>query len=213
MVKDRDWTTQSGRLRWARETSGLGSARSVAADRGWAMSTYITHENGTRLKKGLSEEDARKYARTFRVNLGWLMTGVGEPRRAGVEVNDGHAMVMGRIGAGARVLVEDGEHGWPVDGIPDEIATSCELYEVLGDSMLPLFRDGDILAIEKREISARWLIGRVGLVRLPGGERLIKEVARGSEPGLFTLLSLNASPIVDVEIESAGRLAWTKFAA
>lgn len=212
MVKDADWSTQSSRLKWARETSKLGSARGVAGDRGWVVPTYITHENGTRLKKGLSEDDARKYARAFRVDVGWLMTGVGEPRRKPDQLGDGEAMIMGRIGAGARVLVEDGETGWPVDGIPAEIASTCELYEVEGDSMLPLFRDRDVLAISRSYTSPARLVGRLALVRLEGGERLIKEISRGSETGLFNLVSLNASPISDVEIESAGRLAWTKFA-
>ncbi len=212
MESQRDWSTQSARLRWARKSAGFTSARAVAQDRGWVVETYKTHENGTRLKKGLSEEDARKYARAFRVNLGWLMTGVGEPRRT-EGARDGHAIIIGRIGAGAIVEMEDGETGWPTEGIPAEIAGSCDLFEVLGDSMLPLFRDGDILAIERRRIHPRWLLGRLGFVQLDTGERLIKEVARGSEPELFTLLSLNASPMPDVKIIAAGRLAWTKFAA
>jgi transcriptional regulator with XRE-family HTH domain len=87
-----DWATQSDRLRWARETSRLGSARRVAEDRGWPVSTYVSHENGSRLKKGLSEDDARKYARAFRVDLGWLMTGAGAPRRS--ELNSGPAVSM-----------------------------------------------------------------------------------------------------------------------
>lgn len=212
MIKDRDWTTQSGRLRWARETSGLGSARSVAADRGWAMSTYITHENGTRLKKGLSEDDARKYARAFRVDLAWLMTGVGEPRRRADIPGESEATILGRVGAGARVLIEDDATGWPAEGVPAEIAQSCELYEVEGDSMLPLFHAGDILAIEKRYISPRRLVGRLALVLLPTGERLIKTIKRGPE-GLYNLVSLNAADIDEVEIEAAGRLAWVKFAS
>lgn len=163
------------------------------------------------MKKGLSEDDARKYARTFRVDLAWLMTGIGEPRRKAESLGDGEAMISGRIGAGARVLVEDGETGWPVDGIPAEIAQSCELYEVEGDSMLPLFHAGDVLAIEKRYIAPRRLLGRLALVLLPTGERLIKTIKRGPD-GLFNLVSLNAADIDEVEIESAGRLAWVKFA-
>jgi hypothetical protein len=206
-----DWSTQAGRLRWARKTAGFASARAAAQARGWTVETYKTHENGTRLKKGLSEEDGRKYARAFRVNLAWLMIGVGEARRT-EGARDGHAMIVGRIGAGARVLADDAETTWPTEGIPEEIASTCDLFEVIGDSMLPLFHDGDILAIERRQIAPRWLLGRLGLVQLDTGERLIKEVARGSSPELNTLLSLNASPIPDVTIVSAGRLAWTKFA-
>lgn len=193
-------------------SAGFASARAAAQSRGWIVETYKTHENGTRLKKGLSEEDGRKYARAFRVDLAWLMTGVGEPRRRFDKPGDGHAVIMGRIGAGARVIEEKGEPGgWPVDGIPAEIVETCELYEVEGESMLPLFHDRDILAIERRYTSPRNLIGRLALVRLDTGERLIKTIKRGHD-GLYNLISLNADDIDDVEIESAGRLAWTKFA-
>lgn len=211
MAKAPDWSTQSARLRWARETSNLGSARQVATDRGWAISTYITHENGSRLKKGLSEEDARKYARAFRVDLAWLMTGVGLPRKIPESNLDADAVIMGRIGAGARVTIDEGDDGWPVDGIPREIAESCELYEVVGTSMLPLFHDGDLLAIERRETSPLQLVGRLALVVLDDGSRLIKTIKRGPE-GLFNLVSLNAEDLDGVEIVSAGRLAWVKFA-
>lgn len=213
MEKKPDWSTQSARLKWARTTAGFGSARSAASARGWVIETYKTHENGTRLKKGLSEEDAKRYARAFRVDLRWLMTGLGAPRRSIQEANkDGHAMIAGRIGAGAIVLAEDGDIAYPVDGIPQEIVDTCELYEVLGDSMLPLFHDGDVLAIEKRHSEPRHLLGRLALVQIETGERMIKQINRGSEPGLYTLLSLNASPITDVEIAFVGRLAWARFA-
>lgn len=207
-----DWSTQSSRLRWARKTAGFASARAAAQARGWVVETYKTHENGSRLKKGLSEDDGRKYARAFRIDFPWLMTGVGEPRRRVDLASDGHAVIMGRIGAGARVIVDGGEPGgWPAEGIPSEIAESCELYEVEGESMLPLFHDRDILAIEKRHTSPRKLVGRLALVRLKTGERLIKTIMRG-QGDLFNLYSLNAGDIDDVEIEAAGRLAWAKFA-
>mgnify|MGYP001060201437 CR=1 FL=1 len=210
MATNPDWSTQSARLRWARETSGLGSARQVAADRGWPSSTYITHENGSRLKKGLSEEDARKYARAFRVDLAWLMTGAGEPRRT-AEPGEVVATIMGRVGAGARVMVEDHADAWPVVGIPLEIAETCELYEITGSSMLPLFHDGDVLAVERRYLTPQQLIGRMALVVLADGTRLIKTIKRGPD-GLFNLTSLNFEDIDEVEIVSAGRIAWVKFA-
>lgn len=213
MVSRPDWSTQSARLRWARTTAGYPSARGVALQRGWPIATYQTHEDGTRLKKGLSEEDARKYARAFRVDLAWLMTGAGEPRRKPETGSEPSAVVQGRIGAGARVIEEKGEPGgWPVDGIPAEIVESCELYEVEGESMLPLFHDRDILAFEKRYSAPGTLIGRLALVRLATGERLIKRIKRG-QGGLYNLISLNAEDIDDVEIVSAGRLAWAKFSS
>jgi phage repressor protein C with HTH and peptisase S24 domain len=212
MVSKPDWSTQSARLRWARLSAGYPSARGVALQRGWPIATYQTHEDGSRLKKGLSEDDARKYARAFRVDLAWLMTGVGEPRRKPDAEGEVTAIVQGRIGAGALVIEEKGEAGgWPIDGIPREIAETCELWEVEGESMLPLFHDRDILAIERRYTSPGNLVGRLALVKLATGERLIKTLKRGPE-GLYNLVSLNAEDRDEVEVVAAGRLAWAKFA-
>src|SRR5690606_42144982 len=42
----------------------------------WNGNTYRAHENSNR---GVRREVAIAYARAFRVNLRWLMTGAGEP--------------------------------------------------------------------------------------------------------------------------------------
>ena len=188
--------TQRERLIWARKRAGFNSARAAAIAMGMNEHTYRAYESGYRgEERGLPKDLAERVARFFRVRLSWLLTGEGEPVRGR---QGAPAIVVGKIGAGARVIVEDGESGWPVDDIPDEIVETCELYEIEGTSMLPLFHEGDILAIEKRYTSPLRLVGRLALVRLASGERLVKTFKRGPE---------------DVVIESAGRLAWVKFAA
>jgi repressor LexA len=46
-------------------------------------------------------------------------------------------------------------------------------------------------------------LGEDCAVRLTTGETYIKQLIKGSSPGLFTLLSLNAPPIENVEVEWA----------
>jgi SOS-response transcriptional repressor LexA len=58
------------RLREARNHAGFPSAAAAAAARGWTTSTYTSHENATR---GFGVDEAKKYARAFRVNPGWLL--------------------------------------------------------------------------------------------------------------------------------------------
>lgn len=58
------------RLRQARKDAGFESASDAANAFGWQASGYIHHENGTR---AFNVEQAKRYARAFRVNPGWLL--------------------------------------------------------------------------------------------------------------------------------------------
>ena len=70
------------RLREARELAGYESA-SVAADRlGVPKPTYIGHENGHR---GFDVDAAIRYANAFKVNLLWLLRGIGDPRDVSID--------------------------------------------------------------------------------------------------------------------------------
>ncbi len=70
--------------------------------------------------------------------------------------------------------------------------------------MLPKYRDGDIIYIQRdHEGVLPEYIGEDCAVRLATGETYIKQLMRGSRPDRFTLLSLNAPPIEDVEVEWA----------
>lgn len=62
--------SMSERLRDARKKAGYASASAAADAFGWQTSAYIHHENGTR---SFPVEAAKRYARAFRVNPGWLL--------------------------------------------------------------------------------------------------------------------------------------------
>jgi hypothetical protein len=80
-----DLKTIGGRLRLARENAGYSSSRGAAVANGWNENTYKSHEQGERQKDGLKTEYVEKYARAFRVNPYWLMTGNGPTTRDEVE--------------------------------------------------------------------------------------------------------------------------------
>ena len=110
--------------------------------------------------------------------------------------------LVGRVGAGGNILYEE------VAGLdaprPAGLGGEVEALEVEGSSMLPRYSSGDIVYIEKDIRGVREEhVGEFCAVRLVSGETYLKQLAHGSKPGFFTLRSLNAEDIVDVELEWA----------
>lgn len=116
--------------------------------------------------------------------------------------------VVGYIGAGGEVIFE--EFGSDETVLrPPGISGTLEALVVRGSSMLPKYKDGDIIYIQKCHdgiLDAD--IGDDCAVRLRTGETYVKQLMRGNEDGRFTLLSLNAPPIENVEVEWATRVLF-----
>ena len=111
-------------------------------------------------------------------------------------------VVSGRIGAGGSVLYE--ETSDETVPRPAGLGGKLEALEVIGDSMLPRYSSGEIVYISRDHDGARdEYFGEFCAVRVTSGETYIKQLARGSRPGFFTLRSLNAADIEDVEIQWA----------
>ncbi|MEC9067840.1 MAG: S24 family peptidase [Pseudomonadota bacterium] len=112
--------------------------------------------------------------------------------------------VVGYIGAGGTVVFEDiGEVLEPDHTVPAAPGVSGKLVALLvrGDSMLPKYKDGDIIYIQRQhEGVLPDYIGEDCAIRLETGETYLKQLAKGSGDGLFTLRSLNAADIEDVEV-------------
>jgi repressor LexA len=81
---------------------------------------------------------------------------------------------------------------------------------VEGSSMLPIYSDGDIIYIPR----SHWEgvleddIGDDCAVRLKSGETYVKQLVRGSAPDRWTLRSLNAPDMENVELEWATRVLF-----
>jgi len=111
--------------------------------------------------------------------------------------------VVGYIGAGGTVIFEDIGNEETVLRPPGISGTLIALM-VKGSSMLPKYKDGDIIYIQ-RDVDGILpdYVGEDCAVRLSSGETFIKQIIHGNDAGRFTLLSLNADPIENVEIEWA----------
>jgi phage repressor protein C with HTH and peptisase S24 domain len=116
--------------------------------------------------------------------------------------------IAGYIGAGGQVCFEEfaEQSGDETMMVPRAPGISGPLIALLvrGDSMLPKYRDGDIIYIQRQHdgVLAEY-IGDDCAVKLASGETYVKQLAFGSEPGRYSLVSLNAEQMTDVEIEWA----------
>lgn len=110
--------------------------------------------------------------------------------------------ITGRVGAGGSIIFDE-TNGLETAPRPPGATGPLEALEVVGDSMLPRYSSGDIVYISRLHDGVLdSYVGEYCAVRLTTGETYIKLLARGSRPGFYTLRSLNAADIEDVE------LAW-----
>lgn len=184
------------RLEQARTDRGFATPRDATNYFGWSYDTYIQHENGIR---GITRA-ADTYAKAYRVSKAWLLTGQGEKAERRV------VKLVGYVGAGARIYPVDGTEG---DQVLDEVELDFPLPEgtvaavVRGDSMLPVFEDGDLIGYHRTPADPYAILNRTCIVKVVDGPMYVKTLKRGSSGGLFTLVSFNASDIEDVAIEWA----------
>lgn len=119
--------------------------------------------------------------------------------------------LVGYIGAGAEVLsIDDHAKGGGLEEVeaPPLSGPSTVAVRVRGH-MYPAYSDGDTLYYDRRDDGdLRHLIGRECVVKLADGRCFIKILQLGTQPGLWTLLSTNAPPMLDQSVEGAARVKW-----
>lgn len=195
------------RLRQVREEAGYKSAAEAARAIGVNRFTYSQHENNTQ-GRGFNKETAVRYARFYRINVSWLLTGKGAKR------STPRAPLVGYIGAGAIIYpIDDHAQGQGLEliDLPPGIEEPCVAARIRGDSMHP-FKDGWVIFWNKDQDGVpETCIGQLCVVKLRDGQMLVKELFRGSKKGIFDLRSWNASPIEDAPVEWAARVLSVKM--
>jgi phage repressor protein C with HTH and peptisase S24 domain len=194
------------RLRAARVAAGFKSASQAAERFGWKRSTYASHENGQTPTPPI--EALEDYARAFRVPMAHLVDGSQPANGRKAQGFD----VMGVVGAGERVETPPDEERHPIDYIdPPSVKDGYVAVEVRGDSMTPVYQNGDYLFI-RRNIS--WsigqLIGRDCVVETERGRTYVKCVKRGSKAGHVDLISYQegVEPFLDVVLKWGAPVEW-----
>lgn len=174
------------RLRQARIAAGFETATAAAEAMGIKFPSYAHHENGT---SGLSRAGER-YARFFRVNLEWLLTGRGD-------MKDRHPSlrIMGYVGAGAVVdpIANLADQMFPED-IDLPSSEDVEALIVKGDSQWPRYMDGEIILVSRKPVLPDELIDCYAMVQTLDGRDLIKIIRRSGRPDEWLLESHNAPP-------------------
>ena len=121
--------------------------------------------------------------------------------------------IMGRVGAGA--VIEPEYEQVPPEGLgsielPFPIAEETLAFEVVGDSMLPKYENGDVIVVYKEQrhpLSS--FFGEEAAVRLKTGERYLKTIERGKGANQVNLTSFNAKAINGVKLDWIGEICLT----
>lgn len=85
-------------------------------------------------------------------------------------------------------------------GVPAEVEVVAARID--GDGLHPV-PDGWMVYFEAQPRDPELLVGKLCVVQVAGGQRLIREIRRGQNPGLYTLLSWSASPMEQAQIQAA----------
>jgi len=121
--------------------------------------------------------------------------------------------VSGYIGAGALVFNIDGEGGSKNIGFEKAPRGfgAVESLRVRGDSMYPVYKDGDLIFIENRASDFPLHRNTEYIIELSDGRRLLKMIEPAAN-GLYNLVAYNAPIELDVEIVNAQRVRYVRKA-
>jgi len=206
--------TRGERLRIAREQF-FKSGRLAAQALNMPVATYGAHERA-QLPGGrdYGPEEAKRYARRFRVSPEWLLMGIG-PGPDGTILEPGEpepsplpkVSVIGYVGAGSSA------HFYEVDAQEfDEVAApegstpSTVAVEIKGDSLGSFFNRWLVFYDSVHHPMTQDLVGELCVVGLEDGRVLIKQIQRGRTRELFNLISATEKPIQDVRIKWVARV-------
>lgn len=108
--------------------------------------------------------------------------------------------VLGKVGAGGSVLFEESDEPELVDRPPGAVGRLMAL-KVVGDSMFPVYREGDIVYVARdHEGVLPHYIGDECVVHTWDGGTFLKTLENGSQPNRYHLHSFNAPAMDNVEL-------------
>lgn len=188
------------RLQKAREDAGFAGPTEAARAFGWGVSTYLSHENGTR---GLRPDTADRYARAFRVTTEWIL--FGRTKRARAPGSPPTVPLLGYVAAGATAHFTAGGELGEVEA-PGGSSETTVAVEIRGDSLGTFFDRWLVFYDDVRRPLTPDLIGKLCVLGLEDGRVLIKKPQRSRSKGLYHLLSQTEDPILDVAVEWAAKV-------
>lgn len=196
--------TRGQRLQQARRQAGFSTAREAAERLGVKYDTYAQHENGIR---GFPADRAETYARTFAVDVSWLLFGAASPPPG---PGPGQVPIIGFVGANpdGSVLYADGQESGDLAPLPPGGAEFARALEVRGHSMPGLAEDGSLIYFEEQHtVPTPDMLGHPVVVEIDTGEVLVKRLLRGKSRGRYDLESIAGPTREDVRIRWVSRIS------
>ncbi|NQV55950.1 MAG: helix-turn-helix transcriptional regulator [Rhodospirillales bacterium] len=126
-----------------------------------------------------------------------------------------HIPLIGRISSGESFIPSDDN---PLEAGYNEVEFALDdadpiAIEIRGESMLPVYRPGDMLICSRRRgADIESCLNKDCVVKTDQGEGYVKKLAKGAMPGTFTLISYNAAPIENTRLLWAAPIIWVKRA-
>ena len=161
---------------------------------------------GDLTRHGASTRTINMLAPVLRTTPGWLMDGIGEEE----ERHPSYIVpIMGYVGALA--LVEPEYERVPSEGLeqielPFSIPAEMIAFLVRGDSMLPVYHDGDAVIVYRNQSRpTESFIGEEVVVQTVDGRRYLKTIMHGAGRSI-TLASFNARPLDEVDVTWVGEI-------
>lgn len=183
------------RIAKARQTKGWSQGK-LAEKVNAAQTTISSWERG---RTEPSREDVVRIAAELgipasQIEVGDHVAGPGYP-------------LIGKVGAGGQGLYADdyslGEAADYIEPLPGmKVDEEVIVLETDGDSMAPAVMDGDLAFFGPIRHDVETLLNKRVMAKLADGRKFFKILKRGSQPGLWTLRSLNPSApdIEDVQV-------------
>ena len=116
--------------------------------------------------------------------------------------------LIGIVGAGQAVYpINDGAND--MVEAPENASKTTVAVKVTGDSMMPWLEDGWLIYYSK-QLPPDEMVNRRCIIQLSDERLMVKTLLRGSQAGLWTLISTNAAPIEDVAVRWVAPIDWIK---
>jgi hypothetical protein len=192
------------RLKRARERGGFSDATTAARHFGWTVATYLAHENGSR---GFGWALGRNYAGAFKVDDSWLMTGRGRPSASD------KVPIAGYVGNGGIVYsAEETRGAGPIAAVdlPQGDYDQFAIFKMRGPFYFPAYRDNELVFARKDAGPPLAHLKHDCIVRTNDRRIFLRTIVTISDEGQFTLLGFNETAPLEIGLEWAFPVEWTR---
>jgi len=199
----------ANRLKTAMQKAKIKSAAELSRLTKLNEVTVRAYANGTR---NMPLEECFVLAKALKADPFWLFDGKARPELSNVTPSE--IPVYGYAGAREAVDIIPFDDQGAIDEVqPLRAEDGYKAVIVRGSSMLPAYRDGDVLFFREDHTHPDQLIGRDCVILTSDKDRAyVKRIMAGSKKGHFTLLSYASGidPLPDVKILKAWPIEWIR---